>query len=64
MKFPRKPWVDAHQFGHLLFDLKNDPGQENPLQDKKIEKGMIEKMVALMKWNEAPEEQYRRVGVT
>jgi arylsulfatase A-like enzyme len=63
LKFPRKPWVNAHQFGNLLFDLETDPGQGNPLHDEKIEAMMIEKMVGLMKWNDAPEEQFTRVGL-
>ena len=49
--------------GHLLFDLENDPAQEHPLEDERLEARMIEMLVALMKENDAPGEQYQRVGL-
>ena len=56
-------WADHFRFGTLLFDMKNDPKQEHPLQDEAVEQMMIEKMVALMKANDAPAEQYQRLGL-
>jgi arylsulfatase A-like enzyme len=53
----------AHRFGHLLFDLQNDPGQENPLKDEKVECQMIDLMRGLMRDTNAPAEQYERLGV-
>ena len=53
----------AYEFGHLLFDLENDPRQENPLEDPEIEKMMIEHLIREMKANDAPEEQYERLGL-
>ena len=47
----------------MLFDLANDPGQESPLQNAEAEKRMIGLMVGLMKENDAPDEQYVRLGV-
>ncbi len=56
---------DVHlQYGDMLFDLENDPGQENNLIGKsKIEEQMILNLVALMKESEAPVEQYERLGL-
>ena len=52
-----------HQFGHLLFDLQEDPKQERPLNDPEIEERMIGLMVDLMAQSEAPPEQYERLGL-
>jgi len=54
---------DVHQFGTLLFDLQNDPKQEHPIQDARVEKMMIDHMIRLMKWNDAPAEQFERLGL-
>ena len=56
--------INLYQFGTLLFDVKNDPHQEHPLQEPEIQERMIREMVALMKKNDAPEEQYERLGLT
>jgi arylsulfatase A-like enzyme len=53
----------AHKFGTLLFDLKADPKQENPIHDKDIEDKMINKMKQQMKANDTPQEQYLRLGM-
>ena len=55
--------TNAHGFGNLLFDLKNDPEQKNPINDPAIEAEMIELTKKLMRENDAPEEQYKRLGV-
>jgi len=47
----------------LLFDLENDPKQKNPIQDKEIEKVMIDHMIRLMKENDSPAEQFERLGL-
>lgn len=51
------------EFGTLLYDLEEDPKQEHPIHDPEIEERMIRNMVCLMKKNEAPEEQYVRLGL-
>ena len=56
-------WTKAHGFGTLLFDTAEDRGQEAPLQDKVIEEMMIDHLVRLMRWNDAPAEQYSRLGL-
>jgi hypothetical protein len=53
----------AHEFGTLLFDLQTDPQQQNPLRDEAIETRMIELLLKLMQENDAPREQYQRLGL-
>ena len=47
----------------LLFDLQDDPEELRPIRDEAIEKRMTSLMVDLMKANDAPEEQYDRLGL-
>ncbi|MCU6710716.1 hypothetical protein M6D81_18660 [Paenibacillus sp. J5C_2022] len=47
----------------LLFDLLQDPQQLHPLNNEKIETGMIRHMIKLMRQYDAPEEQYVRLGL-
>jgi hypothetical protein len=56
--------VDAHQLGTLLFDLEQDPQQEHPIQDRDVEGKMIDHLVRLMVENDAPPEQFLRLGVS
>lgn len=46
-----------------LYDLENDPRQENPIKDPEIEARMIRLMRELMKRNEAPPEAFTRLGL-
>lgn len=64
LKIEARPWIKAHPFGTLLFDLQTDPRQEHPLEDAKIEAMMIQHLVRLMHANSAPAEQYERLGLT
>ncbi|HUV08862.1 MAG TPA: sulfatase [Spirochaetia bacterium] len=61
---PRGYWDKAHQHGTLLFDLESDPGQQRPIEDARIERMLIERMVALMRGSDSPPEQFRRLGLT
>ena len=64
MKIPAgRSGSKAFDFGTLLFDLENDPGQERPLDDPETEERMIRLLVSLMKHNDAPLEQYERLGL-
>lgn len=60
----KNTWNLAYEFGNLLFDLKNDPKQEKPLDDPELEKMMIKHLIREMRKNDAPEEQYTRLGLT
>lgn len=57
-------YSDHMNYGTLLFERQEDPYQENPLSNEGVEKRMCALMVALMQYNEAPEEQYFRLGLT
>jgi arylsulfatase A-like enzyme len=63
MKIPKQPWVNQYQFGTLLFDLEKNPKQESIIQNSEVEQMMIKHMVRLMKENDAPPEQYERLGL-
>lgn len=53
----------AFTFGSLLFDLRQDPYQQSPIADEKIEQAMISHMVRLMQETDAPQEQYERLAL-
>ncbi|MEZ4710999.1 MAG: sulfatase [Caldilineaceae bacterium] len=65
MKIPARGWAGRSyfQFGTLLYDVTADPRQEQPLNDPLVEQRMIEHLVRLMRANEAPVEQYERLGL-
>ena len=63
LRIPARMWMNPHQFGTLLFDLRSDPQQTNPIQDPVIEERMIRLMVHLMQENDAPREQFERLGL-
>lgn len=64
MQIRARPWVDAHQFGTMLFDTENDPAQNHPISNPEVERQMTEHMVRLMKENDAPAEQFERLGLS
>ncbi len=51
------------KYGTMLFDLENDPKQETPIQNPQIEKMMTDHLCRLMKENDAPSEQFQRLGL-
>jgi arylsulfatase A-like enzyme len=53
----------ALEYGTMLFDLETDPKQEHPIQDAEVEQRMIKLMMRLMKENDAPPEQFERLGL-
>ena len=63
LRIPARMWLNPHQFGTLLFDLRSDPQQMNPIQDPIIEERMLRLMVHLMQENDAPREQFERLGL-
>ena len=63
MRIPARLWADAHTFGHMLFDLQADPRQESPIRDPAVEQRMTKLMVDLMRQNDAPPEQFERLGL-
>lgn len=51
------------RFGHKLFNYKQDPNQEHPIDDISIEYDMIVQLKELMKDHDAPEELYAYYGL-
>ncbi|TVQ22597.1 MAG: sulfatase [Spirochaetaceae bacterium] len=47
----------------MLFDLQNDPGQLNPIEDEKLEEEMERRLVAAMKASDAPTELFERYSL-
>jgi arylsulfatase A-like enzyme len=52
------------QFGNKLFNLDTDPGQLCPVTDDAQEMRLIEAIRRFMLSNEAPDEQYDRLGIS
>lgn len=63
MKIARRMPIDFYRYGTLLFDVEANPQQQQPINDPEIEQRMIENMVHLMQKNDAPSEQYERLGL-
>ncbi|MCO6188523.1 sulfatase [Rhizobium sp. L1K21] len=63
LRFPA--WGLGNPFAHgtLLFDLQTDPEQTAPLQDDALETRMATLLVELMRENDAPLEQFERLGL-
>ena len=51
------------EFTTMVFDLKTDSQQEQPLAKPEVEKKMIKLLIQEMKKNDAPTEQYERLGL-
>ena len=62
-KIPAECYIPAFDYGNLLFDLEKDPGQEHSVQDREIEERLCQFMTDLMKREDAPAEQYIRMGL-
>lgn len=52
-----------HSLKTMLFDLEKDPEQKHPYRDEKEEERFIKAMIRIMKENDAPKEQYERLGL-
>ena len=63
MKIGGRTWVNPHTFGTLLFDLEKDPAQEHPFRDEALEARLCGQMAELMRANDAPAEQFERLGL-
>ncbi|SDD04324.1 Arylsulfatase A [Paenibacillus sp. UNCCL117] len=64
MKIRAAGYSHYHAFGTLLYDLQKDPYQQEPLTEHPdLEQRMIGLMKQLMAENDAPAEQYARLGI-
>jgi len=64
LRIPGKTWfTDEAVWQTALYDLATDPQQQKPIRDPKIEQMMTDHLVRLMRENDAPTEQYVRLGL-
>lgn len=63
MKIPGIGQMNPYEFGSLLFDLKRDPEQVAPIEDGEIRERLKKLMKDLMLQNQAPREQFERIGL-
>ncbi|SEN27751.1 sulfatase [Paenibacillus sp. OV219] len=63
LRIPAQTRGNLHDFATLLFDLIHDPEQATPLHDPEVEARLVELMIELMQDNDAPKEQYERLGL-
>ncbi len=57
------PFGNAYRFGSRLYDLQADPGQTQPIDDIDTEHRLVTRMIERMEENDAPREQYERLGL-
>jgi arylsulfatase A-like enzyme len=65
-KSPFNPYFGPEVFFDtetVLFDLREDPKQENPIRDADIESRLTALMLGLMRQHDAPGELYSRLGL-
>jgi arylsulfatase A-like enzyme len=55
--------INAVQFGTKLFNVKNDPDELHEIDDMEVEVRFINALSRMMKENEAPSEQFERMGI-
>ncbi len=55
--------INPYWYGTRLYDLASDPDELKPIRDDDAERRLIVMMRALMKENEAPDDQYERLGI-
>jgi arylsulfatase A-like enzyme len=63
MKINAAAWPNTHPYSTLLFDLDADPQELHPIQDAAVEARLVRQMVELLKANDAPQEQFVRLGL-
>ncbi len=64
LKVPTQRWAGTEPLQTLLFDVEIDPWQQQPLQDAAVEDRLKQQIIAIMQANDAPSEQYERMGLT
>lgn len=63
LKVPVGSGLSSYRFGHMLYDVANDPKQLNKLDNPTLELEMLEKLRLAMDASEAPIEQFKRLGI-
>ncbi len=63
MQIGARPWSSAEPLHTLLFDLETDPTQNHPIQNPEVEARLAAMMARLMRDNDAPGDQFTRLGL-
>ncbi len=63
LRIPGRAWTQPFRWPTMLFDLAEDPAQQHPIEDAKLEQRMIDILIAQMQRCDAPPEQYQRLGL-
>ena len=63
LRVPGLSYSDPYAFGTMLFDLETDPLQQEPLVDDDLELRLATQLRDLMVRNDAPPEQFERLGL-
>lgn len=64
LEIPAQPGMtSAANFGTRLYDLKQNPGQQTPLEDWEQEARLAQAMYRLLQENDCPDAVYRRFGL-
>ncbi|MCB0147515.1 MAG: sulfatase-like hydrolase/transferase, partial [Caldilineaceae bacterium] len=63
IKVPATFRFNPYAYGTMLFDVQNDPLQQAPLTDTALEERLLRHLVELMRENDAPDEQFQRLGI-
>ena len=63
LRIPGRSFGGAQRFGSMLFDLRDDPGQECPILDDAVELRMMALLLRWMRATDAPAEQFERLGL-
>ena len=63
MQIPGEAVGNSYEQGTCLYELEADPRQEAPVRDRVIESRLLMQMKELMVQNQAPKEQFERLGI-
>ncbi len=63
LRIPARAPFNPYWYGTVLYDLETDPHQENPIRDTEQQLRLMELMRRMMLENEAPAEQFQRLGI-
>jgi arylsulfatase A-like enzyme len=64
LRIPARTYGNLHAYGTMLYDVQGDPQQRETLHDDEVESRMIGFLTDLMQQNDAPGEQYVRIGLS
>ena len=63
LRIQAQPWINGAEYGTQLYVLKLNPNQEFPIKNSEV-KRLFDLFIERMKWNDAPSEQFHRIGLS